>query len=54
MKGVKKAGFGEFMFENGDYYVGNWENDYPSGEGLFIFENNTKFNPQYLAYLGTF
>lgn len=53
-KSGKRHGHGEYMFQNGDYYIGNWESDFPSGEGLYIFETNGKINQPTLGYLGTF
>ena len=42
------------MFENGDFYAGNWENDSPTGEGVYIFDNYTKTDKHPMAFIGNF
>jgi hypothetical protein len=29
-----KNGFGRYIWNNGDYYVGNWNNGVPNGYGM--------------------
>ena len=50
----KRSGYGEYMFENGDFYAGNWENDSPTGEGVYIFDNYTKTDKHPMAFIGNF
>ena len=33
---VKKEGYGEILFKNGDKYIGNWKNNKKEGEGKII------------------
>ena len=36
MKGSKRHGFGEYIFQDKSIYLGNWYNDQMCGQGRFI------------------
>ena len=41
---VKRNGFGELYFVNGDRYIGQWKNNLMDGEGEFISKEGLRFN----------
>lgn len=43
IKFYKKHGQGEMVYNNGDRYIGEWEDDYPNGTGEKVKANGTSY-----------
>ena len=40
-KNNKPEGYGKYIYENGNYYIGQWLNDLRHGKGTLYYKNNT-------------
>ena len=39
-KNDKYNGYGEYFYEDGKYYIGEWENGEKNGKGILYYKNN--------------
>ena len=45
----KKEGFGKCIWENGEYYQGQWKNDKNHGKGIIYYKNgNIKYEGEFV------
>ena len=48
-KNNKLEGYGKYIYENGEYYIGQWLNDLKHGKGTIYYKNNTiKYEGDYV------
>ena len=45
----KFEGNGKYIYEDGDYYIGEWKNDLKHGKGKYYYKNgNIKFESYFI------
>ena len=45
----KREGNGKYIFENGEYYIGQWKNGLFHGKGIYYYSNgNIKYDGDFI------
>ena len=44
----KKEGYGEYIWNNGAKYMGNWKDNKLNGKGIYIYSDNKKYEGEFV------